>query len=141
MLFEFWKQLCITEKNRGQGSYLQKFCAQQSKFPEVEDILMKFFTHCHMLSIPVVGLYLWKKHEKLNWNWLYNACFSTKWLHMYKMSHRKYVKIYWKWRKTKKIQHRQIFEINKFNCIWRQYVPPRVRGSKLSRPRREIFYS
>ena len=67
----------------------KKLCVQQGKFPDVEDIVMKFFVQFHELSIPVSGPMLMEKAReialKLN---IKDACFSTRLPHKFKMRHR-----------------------------------------------------
>ena len=67
----------------------RKMRVQQGKFPEVEDILMKFFAHCRTSSIPVGGpMFMEKAKEielKLN---VSDARFSTRCLHLFKTRHR-----------------------------------------------------
>ena len=68
------------------NSISKKLCVQQGKFPEVENILMKFFVQCCASCIPVSGTMLKEKTReialKLN---VRDACFSTRLLHKFKM--------------------------------------------------------
>lgn len=79
----------IEDRAAACGSFAsKKLRVQEGKFPEVEDILITFLTQCRASNIPVSGPLLMEKAQeiavKLN---VKGACFSTGWLHKFKMRH------------------------------------------------------